>query len=89
MRRWESSRSDRKKGGDRSQIRGGLVFEFSSQRIGKPLDDIQQNSAMASSVFTGDTCLWCGQEKERPPSNPALPGFLTPLPLPNGHPGAS
>ena len=47
-------------GGDRSQIGGGggRGLEFSSQRIGKPLDDVQQKSAMASSVLP---VVWAGK----------------------------
>lgn len=68
MKRWESSRSDRRKGCDRSQIRCGLVLEFSSQCIGKPLDDFQQKTTVASTVFTEDSCLWCGAGEGEAPT---------------------
>lgn len=45
---------------DGSQIVQGLVFEFSSQSVGKPLDGFQQESATASSVFM-TLCLWDGE----------------------------
>lgn len=38
----------------------GLVSEFFSQCIGKPLDDFEQASARANSVYKRFG-LWCGE----------------------------
>lgn len=74
---------------DRSQIVQGLVFEFSSQSVGKPLDGFQQESATASSVFIRLFACGVENEKEKQPSNPALLRCWAPRSLPEGHLGST
>lgn len=63
MKRWESSRSDRRKGCDRSQIRWPGAGVFLSV-----YDDFQQKTTMTSTVFTEDSCLWCGAGEGEAPT---------------------
>lgn len=65
---WKAWREGRR-AGRQEPDHAGLVFEFSPQWIGRPLEDFQEESALASSVYKR---LCVENEKGKLQSDPAL-----------------